>query len=145
MLFLDVNVCLYAFRPTASEAATQVGEWVARHLTGYERLGVSEHVLASVIRLATHPRIFAVPATPSEAMRFADALLQAPAVTIVRPGADHWSVFRDLVTRHRLRGNDVPDAYLASLAIEAGASLVTLDRGFRRFDLRTVDPTDPRS
>lgn len=145
MLFLDVNVCLYAFRPTTSDVAADVAQWLGRHLTGYERLAVSEFVLSSVIRLATHPQIFKVPATPAEALRFAEALLQAPAVTVVRPGADHWSVFRDLVTTHRLRGNDVPDAYLAALAIEAGASMVTLDRGFRRFDLRTVDPTVPAS
>jgi toxin-antitoxin system PIN domain toxin len=143
MLFLDVNVCLYAFRPGTSEVATQVAGWVSRHLTGYERLGVSEFVLSSVIRVATHPRIFTTPAAPAEAARFAEALLHAPAVTVVRPGPDHWSVFRELVTTHRLRGNDVPDAYLAALAIEAGASMVTLDRGFRRFDLRTVDPTGP--
>ncbi|WP_268957765.1 hypothetical protein [Ruania zhangjianzhongii] len=41
----------------------------------------------------------------------------------------------------RLRGHDVPGAYLAALALENGASMVTLDQGFRRFgQLRTIDP-----
>ena len=31
------------------------------------------------------------------------------------------------------RGNDVPDAYLAALAIEQGATWITTDRGFARF------------
>jgi predicted nucleic acid-binding protein len=48
---------------------------------------------------------------------------------------------RDLVTSQRLRGSDVPDAYLASVAMEQGATMVTLDRGFRRFEgLRVLDP-----
>jgi len=35
----------------------------------------------------------------------------------------------------------VPDAYLAALAIEHGATWVTLDRAFRRFTgLRTESP-----
>ena len=33
----------------------------------------------------------------------------------------------------QLRGNLVPDAYLAALALEQGAELVTLDRGFGRY------------
>jgi hypothetical protein len=31
------------------------------------------------------------------------------------------------------RGNVVPDAYLAALAIEHGATWITLDRSFARF------------
>jgi hypothetical protein len=55
--------------------------------------------------------------------------------------ASHWSIFRDLVASHRLRGNDVPDAYLAAIALEAGATMATLDRGFARFaGLRLADP-----
>jgi uncharacterized protein len=40
-----------------------------------------------------------------------------------------------------LRGNLVPDAWLAALALEHGATVATLDRGFARFDgLNLVDP-----
>lgn len=84
-----------------------------------------------------------VPNTPEQCMEFANALLGAPTVQVVRPGLRHWSIFRDLVTTHRLRGNDVPDAYLASLAMEQGATFVTLDRGFARFDgLRRRNPLE---
>ena len=39
------------------------------------------------------------------------------------------------------RGNLVPDAYLAALAIESGSELVTADRDFRRFSgLRLIYP-----
>jgi predicted nucleic acid-binding protein len=41
------------------------------------------------------------------------------------------------------RGSVVPDAYLAALAIERGATMSTADRGFARFDgLRWRHPYD---
>lgn len=141
MLLLDVNICLYAYRPGQSEAARAVSQWLAPRLAGHERIGVSEPVLASVIRIATHPRIYETPSTPRDVLRFAESLLGAPATQLVRVGADHWPLFTQLVAEHRLRGNDVPDASLAAHCLELGASLVTLDRGFSRFaGLRTVDP-----
>jgi predicted nucleic acid-binding protein len=40
-----------------------------------------------------------------------------------------------------LRGNDINDAYLAALAFEHGATLVTADQDFGRFpELSLVDP-----
>jgi toxin-antitoxin system PIN domain toxin len=145
MLLLDVNICLYAYRPSESETAARVSEWLAPRLVGHERIAVSELVLASVVRIATHPRVFRQPSTPADALAFADSLVGAPAAQLVRPGADHWPLFHRLVSEHRLRGNDVPDAVLAAQALELGASLVTLDRGFGRFaPLRTVNPLDDR-
>ena len=48
-------------------------------------------------------------------------------------GSTHWSRFAELCQRLALRGNLVPDAYLAALALEQGAQLVTFDRGFGRY------------
>lgn len=141
MLLLDVNTCLYAYRPGQSEAARKVSGWLTPRLVGHERIAVSESVLASVIRIATHPRIYQTPSAPGDVLRFAESLLAAPATQLVRPGADHGPLFTELVAEHRLRGNDVPDASLAAHCLELGASLVTLDRGFSRFaGLRTVSP-----
>ncbi len=143
MLLLDVNICLYAYRPGQSQTARRVSDWLAPRLVGHERVGISEPVLASVIRIATHPRVFETPSTPGDALRFAESLIAAPATQLVRPGAAHWPLFTELVGQHRLRGNDVPDASLAAHCLELGATLVTLDRGFARFrGLRVVQPLD---
>lgn len=143
MLLLDVNVCLYAYRPGQSDTAHFVGEWLAPRLVGHERVAISEPVLTSVVRIATHPRIFQTPSTPGDVLRFAESLLSAPAVQLVRPGPDHWPIFTELVAQHHLRGNDIPDASLAAHALELGASLVTVDRGLSRFSgLRVVNPID---
>jgi predicted nucleic acid-binding protein len=46
-----------------------------------------------------------------------------------------------LVTELDLVGNDLNDAWLAALAIEHDATLVSLDRGFERFpSLRWREP-----
>ncbi|MBK5247861.1 MAG: PIN domain-containing protein [Actinomycetales bacterium] len=141
MLLLDVNVVLHAYRPDDSARAAAVKAWLSPRLVGHERVGVSELVLSSMIRIATSGRIYTEPAPPAHAVAFADALLAAPAASVVRSGPRHWAIFGDLVSSQRLRGNDVPDAYLAALALEQGATLVTLDRGFARFDgLKTLDP-----
>jgi hypothetical protein len=142
MIVPDVNVVVLAMRPDASPSGPEVRGWLEVRLAGHEQVGVPEQVLASLVRLVTNPRIFAEPSTPSQAMEFAQAVLDAPAAVVVRPGGRHWQLFSTLVATHRLRGNDIPDAYLAAVAMEAGAYLATLDRGFRRFEgLRIVEPS----
>lgn len=141
MFFLDVNIVVHAIQSDHSPDAPAVLAWLSERVNGPEPVGVSEFVLASMTRIATNRRIFPTPNTAEQCMEFVEVLLGAPSVQIVRPGPRHWSIFRDLVTSQQLRGNDIPDAYLASLAMEQGATFVTLDRGFARFDgLRTLNP-----
>jgi predicted nucleic acid-binding protein len=74
-------------------------------------------------------------------LEFCDALLAGPAATRVRAGPRHWGIFTSLVRKHNARANDVPDTYLAALALENGAAIVTRDGDFARFDgLRRLDP-----
>ena len=140
MLLLDVNVCVYAFR-RESGAHQEAKAWLEQALIGPEPVGLPEQVLASMIRLVTNHRIYQDPSTPVAVLSFCDAILDAPASMRVRPGERHWGIFHGLVSRHGLRGNDIPDAYLAALALEQGATWVTTDRGFARYaGLRLLDP-----
>lgn len=141
MLFCDVNIYVYAMRPETSDRAERVRHWLENALSGAERVGINELALSAMTRIVTQHRVFDRPSTPEQCMTFADSVLRAPAADVVRPSSRHWAHFADLVTGLRLRGTDIPDAYLASLAMEHGATLVTLDHGFARFpDLRTLDP-----
>lgn len=55
----------------------------------------------------------------------------------------HWERFAQLCRTLSLRASLVPDAYLAALAIEERAELVTFDRGFARYPgLRWRSPAD---
>ncbi len=132
VLLLDVNVCLYAMRADLPQHDV-VSRWLERRLEAAEPVGVSELVLSSLLRISTHHRIFAEPSGVRESLTFCDALLAAPASVAVRPGPRHWRIFTELVASQRLRGNEVPDAYLAALALENGATWVSADRGFARF------------
>ena len=55
-----------------------------------------------------------------------------------------WEVVERLCRAADARGNLVAAAQRAAVAIELGATWVTLDRGFARFPgLRWVSPLDP--
>lgn len=141
MLFLDVNIVVHAFRSEQSEEAAAVRAWLEPRLTEATPVALSELVLASGIRITTRPGTFERPSTSADAVTFMEELLAAPAAQVVRPGPRHWATFIRLVSDLSLRGNDVQDAYLASLCMEHGATMVSRDRGFRRFDgLRILDP-----
>jgi toxin-antitoxin system PIN domain toxin len=131
VLLPDVNVLLAGFR------ADHIHHRLARAFLDDARsqtitLGVSDVALTSLVRLATNPRVFVQPDTTDAALDYIDALLDPP-VEIIRAGPGHWPRFAGLCRELNLRGNLVPDAYLAALAVEERAELVTFDRGFGRY------------
>jgi toxin-antitoxin system PIN domain toxin len=129
----DVNVLLYAFRSDAEKHAAY-RTWLDGVVNGEMAYGISPQVLASVIRLATHPRIFARPSRLADALAFTSVLLEQPHCQIIQPGPRHWGIFTALCRRANAHGNLVQDAWLAALAIESGCEWITTDRDFSRFE-----------
>ena len=132
MLLADVNVFVYAHRPESPRHGEHRA-WLDAALNGDEPFGVSEAVLATFVRITTHRRIFLQPSTPDQALAACTAARTGSACVPVRSGPRHWALFDGLCRTVGARGNDVPDAYLAALAIEHGATWITTDRGFARF------------
>ncbi len=132
VLLADVNTFIYAHRPE-SPRAEEHRRWLTDALTGPEPFGVSELVLSAFLRIVTNHRVYREPTPPRVALAFCSAVLDAPSAVPVRPGVRHWSLFTDLCRTAGARGNTVPDAFLAALAMEHGATWVTADRGFERF------------
>lgn len=132
MLLADVNIFIYAHREESSRW-TDHHAWLTSALTGNEPFGVSELVLSSFIRIVTNHRVYREPTPPDVALQFCSTVLTAPSAVSVRPGPRHWAIFSALCHDIGARGNTVPDAYLAALAIEHGATWVTTDHGFARF------------
>lgn len=132
MLLPDVNVYVNAFRADAADHGRD-SSWLASALGGDETVGVSELVLSSFVRIVTNHRIFVQPSRTDAALAFCDAVLAAPAALAVRPSASHWRRFDQLCRSVDARANVVPDAYLAALALENSATLMTSDAGFGRF------------
>ena len=83
--------------------------------------------------MVTHPRIFAPPTPLGVALEFADTLRSAANCIEVAPGPRHWEIFLKLCREAGVRGNLVPDAWFAALAIEFGCEWITTDRDYARF------------
>jgi toxin-antitoxin system PIN domain toxin len=133
MILPDVNVLLYAFRRDSRDHEAYRG-WLESVVNGEMAYGMSPQVLAGVIRVATHPRIFQRPSRLSDAMAFVSVLLEQPHCQTIHPGNRHWTIFQDLLRRADAAGNVVQDAWFAALAIEAGCEWISTDRDFARFE-----------
>jgi len=143
MRLVDVNVLVYAFR-TDAPGHTEHRAWLEALVGGDEAYAVSDHVLAGFLRVVTHPRVFHPPAPIESALNFAHAFRNRPNAIPVAPGERHWDIFTRLCQGAGARGNLVPDAWLAALAIERGCEFVTTDRDYARFPgLRWRHPLVP--
>lgn len=132
MILPDVDVLLYAFRSDAPGHARH-RRWLEELVNGDSAYGMSPQVLCSLVRISTHPRIYARPSPREKAMAFARTLLEQPNCQVIEPGQRHWGIFADLCARASATGNLVQDAWLAALAVEHGCEWVTTDRDFARF------------
>lgn len=132
MVLLDVNVLVYAHRQDAPEHHSYL-DWLEELVNSDQAYSLSDLVLSSFIRVVTHPRVFSPPSTTSQALAFAQELRSQPNCVVVMPGARHWDIFCRLCKEAGVKGNLVPDAYLAALAIESGSEWITTDRDYSRF------------
>ncbi|MGW7819026.1 TA system VapC family ribonuclease toxin [Streptomyces puniciscabiei] len=127
-----MNVLVYAFREEAKEHEAY-RKWLTDRLRGEEPVAFNAEVASGFVRLVTHPRIFPRPVTAAAALDFLQAIRDAPVTTPLYEGPRHWEIFDRLCRRVAARGSLVPDAYLAALAIESGATFYSADRDFARF------------
>ncbi|NLF67140.1 MAG: type II toxin-antitoxin system VapC family toxin, partial [Chloroflexi bacterium] len=107
--------------------------WLENVMNQSAAYAVSDIVLSGFLRVVTHPRVFAPPSNIRDALAFAGQIRQQPNAVVVMPGNRHWTIFTDLCKAAGARGNLIPDAFLAALAIESGSEWVTTDRDFSRF------------
>lgn len=136
-----MNVLVSAALPDHADHAV-ARAWLDQVLADRRPFAVSELVLSAAVRLLTNPRVVAPPLAPTDALSFVAAMRDGANAVVVAPGRGHWPLFDSLCRTTGASANDVPDAYLAALAIDSGSELVTFDRGFARFPgLRWHTPT----
>lgn len=132
MILPDVNVLVTAFnRRNPHQQRAQ--DWLEDAVAGVELLGLTDLVLGGTVRVVTHPRVFAHPLKAAEILDLLNTLLAADGVARVAPGPRHVEIFADLCRSTDARGGLVADAQHAAIAIEHGATWITLDRDFARF------------
>ncbi len=139
-MLVDANLLLYAVHErSASHAAAR--DWLSARLNGRRRIGLPWQSLGAFLRVATHPRAFERPLSPEHAWERVAAWLACEVAWIPQIGERHAEILGDLVTRYELRGNLVPDAQLAALAIEHGLTVCSADTDFARFpEVRWENP-----
>jgi toxin-antitoxin system PIN domain toxin len=143
---IDVNLLLYASDSSSPFSERSVA-FLERCSAGPEVLCLAWPTVASYLRLATHPAIFASPLSPDEAEANVESLLRLPHVRVLSEQEGFWEVYRQTTRGLAVRGNDVPDAYLAALLRQHDVNkLYTNDRDFRKFEfLRLENPFDGES
>jgi uncharacterized protein len=132
MILLDVNILVHAHREDADQHE-EIKAWLETAIRNPPGVAVSELVLAGCLRVITHPKVFKEPTPLAQALEFFEDFRSREAVHVLAPGPGHWKIFTDLCRKSGARGNMVPDAYHAALAMELGCEWVTMDRGFARF------------
>jgi uncharacterized protein len=129
----DVNVLVYAYRREA-EDHDAYATWLTTLVAGRDELALADHCLTAFLRIVTNPRVFTDPAPAAEALTFVDRLRRARRGRPMTATPATWDVLAGHIAQDRgIRGNLVPDAYLAALAVSHGCRLATADRGFARF------------
>jgi toxin-antitoxin system PIN domain toxin len=142
-LFLpDVNVLLHALRKDSAEHGP-CRQWLTTTAKLGDAIGLCDLVETALLRIPTLPKLQLVPM--AETLGFwRDDLWSYPGTRRLFAGTRHTGIFSNFITALKLGGNDVNDAWLAALAIEHRAMLVSTDQGFARFvGLNWLNPMNP--
>src|SRR5437879_10684206 len=126
MMLLDVNILVNAHRKDAPHHALLKG-WLEDLINGDQAYGIADIVLSGFLRVVTHTTIFNPPSGMSDALAFCKEVRDQPHCVHISPGPRHWEVFTGLCRATGVKGNLVPDAYLAAIAVASGRHLCTTD------------------
>ena len=138
---LDVNVLLFA-SDRSSDRHLPARHFVDSCATDPELLCLTWPTLMSYLRIATHPRIFAAPLSPDEALGNVAALIGLPQVRAVSELEAFVDAYKHVTGAIPVRGNLVPDAHVAAILFQHGVrTLYSNDRDFRKFP--SLDLRDP--
>lgn len=142
MFVVDTNVLLYA-----ADESSEAHEPCRRLLEDWRRRSspwfLTWGICYEFLRVSTHPRVYRTPWSSADGWRFLEAVLAAPAATLLTPTDRHAAVLgQTLEELPDLRGNLLHDGHTAVLMREHGVSRIyTRDTDFHRFPFLTVmDP-----
>jgi hypothetical protein len=140
MILVDINVLVYAHVRDLPQHRTAKA-WLDRQLGGTDAVGLPWSSVIGFLRIVTNPRIFPRPEPMANAWRQAAEWLACAPAWIPQPTDRHGEILGQLLAVPGVRGNLVPDAHLASLALEHGLTLCSTDGDFARFPgLRWLNP-----
>ena len=129
----DVNLVVAAARPDHAHHALAKTWWfeAIRASTEQRPIWLLPVVVSGFLRIATHPKIFSVPSTIAAATVHIDSLLSLPNVAIL-DAQPRWSDVKRLCNDKSLKGNAIPDAWIAASVTQINGHLVTFDKDFKK-------------
>jgi len=137
---MDVNIFVYAHREdTANHLFYR--QWLESVINSNSDFAYSPLVLSGFLRIITHPKVFEVPTDLDIGLQFIKQITSSVNAIKLLPKDRHWQIFEDLIKTTQAKGNFIPNAYHAALAIESGCEWVSSDKGFKKFHgLRLINP-----
>ncbi|OMH23110.1 hypothetical protein BKD30_14735 [Tersicoccus phoenicis] len=132
MKLVDANVLLYSVHENAQHH-TSSKAWLDDALSGTETVLIPWVSVLAFLRLSTHPSVFERPLDIGTALTVIDGWYGRPNVLVPEADARHVARMRELLGPTGSGGNLVNDAYLAALALQFNATVVTSDNDFGRF------------
>ncbi len=133
MILPDVNTLLYAVNRSSDQHAVAL-KALQRGFADPRGVGFAWTALLAFLRLSTRRSIFPRSLSVEDALSVIERWLAHPRAQVVNPGERHAEVLGRLLRSAGAAGNLTTDAHLAALAIEQGATLVSFDRDFARFE-----------
>ena len=129
----DVNVLVYAHRE--DEAWHEpYATWLKQVIDGPEPFALSVLVAVGFLRIVTSGRIYEDPTPLPAALAAMEQLVAHPRCRLATPGTTHLGDVIRLCRAVGATSKLVSDAQHAALAIAEGATWVSRDRDFARFE-----------
>ncbi len=144
MIAVDTNILVYAHR-VDSPHHQQACQTVLDLAEGQVTWAIAWHCLAEFFSIVTHPRIYAPPSTPIQAIAQIEAWIESPTLLVLSETTMSWGNLKSLLLKTQVQGPRVFDARIAALCIEHGVTqLLTADRDFAAFpELLVKNPLNP--
>jgi toxin-antitoxin system PIN domain toxin len=140
VILVDANLLVYAHvNNLPQHFATK--NWLDACLNASAPVGLPWPSLLGFLRIVTNSRIFERPESIKDAWQQIKEWLDCPPAWIPQPTERHAEILEGLLIDLNITANLVPDAHLATLAIEHGLILCSADGDFGRFpDLKWQNP-----
>jgi uncharacterized protein len=138
---IDVNILVYD-ADEKSPFHRRAKEFLVRLFESDRVVCLTFDTLHSLLRLATHPRLFPVPMPPSSAVDHIKKIVAHPNTHMLGPTAESLEILSRLVKDMHITGGQISDAVTASILEANGIrTIYTNDRDYWKFPaLKPVDP-----
>jgi hypothetical protein len=133
MILPDANTLLYAVNRSSDQHAMALSA-LQQGFDDPPGVGFAWTVLLAFLRLSTRRGIFPRPLSIDDALSVIERWLANSRAQVVHPGERHAQIIGRLLKSAGTAGNLTTDAHLAALAIEHGATVLSFDRDFARFE-----------